>query len=70
MEGSPTFLLEVRDLTDAQAAVARGHYYKNGVEYVRLFVTEIEWDIRRPNEGHWVLKGYPKTSAYVSLGVG
>ena len=62
MEDSSRFLFQTPDAKEAQLAVDVGYYYKDGVDYERLFVTVGLGDVLRPEAKQYVVRGYPKAA--------
>jgi len=62
MEDSSRFLFQTADATEAQLVVDAGYYYKDGIDYERLFVTVGKGDLLRPDAKQYVVRGYPKAA--------
>jgi hypothetical protein len=62
MEDSSRLLFQTPDVDEAQMAVDAGYYYKDGVEYERLFVTAGIRDLLRPHVKQYIVRGYPKAA--------
>jgi hypothetical protein len=63
MEDSSRLLFQTPDGAEAQLAVDANYYYKDGVEYERLFITVGIGDLLRPNAKQYIVRGYPKKAA-------